>query len=394
MNKLKALLIGRGCELMRPLPEIFVQAGFTVDVIASTNRLKKDRLISHFILCDWDDIVSRSCQLDLDSYDIIVICSDDMLKEVVNATISLENKLKLLPVISEKDFTHLYSKIGLSQLLLQAGMTTPEFAVAYNLNEIIAAAEKLTYPVMVKNDSSGGGFRVFKCEHACDVRAINPDFLTFPVLVQKKIEGYEVDLSAFYRESKLIHFTYSKINDSVRLYGPSSLRTYYQLGVVDRSLFAEMEKLGRVLGADGFINVSAIKDADGHFYFFEADMRPNVWVACSKFFGDSIAPKITKWFVNREFLNQLPEVNIDYPQQMVIPYCFRLSLKDVIMNRYKVWNFMGKRDVIGMIRMYSMKEMIKNVIRFPERLFRKLVTKQKRRAFKNFFSFYKQQINN
>jgi len=50
-------------------------------------------------------------------------------------------------------------------------------------------------------------------------------------LVQKKIEGTELDLSGFYREGKLIYFTHSKIEKvSQNKFGPSLLRTYEQIG--------------------------------------------------------------------------------------------------------------------------------------------------------------------
>ncbi|MBU6339202.1 MAG: ATP-grasp domain-containing protein [Rickettsiales bacterium] len=184
--------------------------------------------------------------------------------------------MKLLPINSEENLKHIYSKIGLSLTLSKAGITTPDFIVANGLDEVKEAAQKLQYPVMIKTNSDSGGVGVFECNDVADINKINSSFFNSPLLVQKKIIGTELDLYGLYRDGKLIYFTYSQIKKVAKnKFGPSKLRLYKQLSVVDKEIFIEMKNLGKALGANGFVTISCI-EANNKRYFFEADMRPNV----------------------------------------------------------------------------------------------------------------------
>jgi hypothetical protein len=65
-----------------------------------------------------------------------------------------------------------------------------------------------------------------------------------------------------------------------------------------------LSKIGLALGANGFVSIGCIKrDSDKQYYFFEADMRPNVWIEYPKYFDDDPALLIKKYFQTGKFLS-------------------------------------------------------------------------------------------
>ncbi|MES2961968.1 MAG: ATP-grasp domain-containing protein [Pseudomonadota bacterium] len=355
------------------MPALLNRAGFNVDAITTCSFLEESKFISNFEHSFIpQDLVKMVMQKNLDTYDCIVVCDDLTLENILNSDLSSEQKLRLLPVQNLENFTHLFSKIGLSKILSEAGVRTPEFLVAQTQDEAVSAAEKLQYPVMIKVDSSGGGRGVFECKNSGDVKKIEARFFKLPLLVQKKIKGIELDLSGFYRDGKLIYFTYSKIEKVYQnKFGPSSLRTYQQLCNIDSSVFVEMQKLGEVLGANGFVTISCIKSAiDGKKYFIEADMRPNSWVEFGKFLGDDPAPRISNWFLNGEIMQYPLPINNDYPAKLILPYYLRLSALEILFNRYSVWKYLPLHDrrlliKVMAVEVFKLNQTFRNIKRVP-----------------------------
>ncbi len=274
-------------------------------------------------------------------YNWVIVTDDETLREILESDLSTEQKLKLLPVQREENLTHIYSKIGLSKLFSAHGVNSPPSLVVHSREEALSAANQLGYPILIKRDASGGGIGVFPCDAASDLKALQPQLFVEPLLVQKKISGFEVDLSALYLEGELIHFNYAKVEKSFENFGPSILRTYRPLSRIDRGIFAELKQIGRTLGAHGFVNIGCIQSDDGRFYF-EADMRPTVWVESTRYFGEDPALRIKNWFLRKEVLN--PSAPSSQPEQILIPYFLRLSWFELLTNRYNVWKFIPKDD--------------------------------------------------
>lgn len=346
-NKLKVLLIGQCIEIITTLPSLFTRAGFIVDIISNKKVLQKSNLITKYKFVEniatIPDVLSET---NLSCYDIIVLCDDIVLVAVLHATcLTFQQKQRLLPVTHERHFQHISSKIWLSHVLAEAGIQTPSFAVATNILQALEKSEYIGYPVMVKIDSSCGGIGVFECKNPADFQKLNPSVFNLPVLIQKKIIGTELDLSAFYQKSNLIYFSHSKIEKvAYNNFGPSVLRTYTQLGALDKALLSEMEALGSAIGANGFVNISCIQTAKGDRYFIEADMRPNAWTEFSKFLGDDPAIRISKWFEQKESMRALPKINEEYPIKLLLPYFLRMPLHDILLNRYQVWKYLPIED--------------------------------------------------
>jgi hypothetical protein len=396
MKKLNALLIGSALEILSALPALLSRAGFNVDVITNATLLRKSRFISSFeLVLDSKLIPIQAAKRNLDNYDFIIACDDSTLKNILEADIAIKDKLKLLPVNGEKDLKHIYSKIRLSKILLEANINTPDFVVVNSFGEAVNAAQKLGYEVLVKVDSSGGGDGVFECKKQSDFNLIDPKIFDSPLLIQKKINGVELDLSALYRDGKLVHFSYSEIKKVIaNKFGPSVLRTYHQLSTIDQQVFTDLSNLGEALGANGFVNIASIKSSDDNkIYFFEADMRPNVWVDFTKFIGDDAAIKIAKWFLNGQTLQYPQPVNNCYPPTKLMPYCLRMSSLEVLFNRYNVWSFIFKEEdkvilelVFHQLFYRKIKSFLRQIKNSPNTLIKLVLPKKEDRLrVKNYF---------
>jgi len=342
MKQFKALLIGMSFELtVAPFP-LLKRANFDVDLIAFFDISARDASFRKVYCINSIDQLAEILLglLSQSNYDLVVVGDDEMLLNILNSNISAELKKQILPISSIDGMRHLYSKIGLSILLKNSGIATPRFEVAQNEAELLSFAGKVGYPVMIKIDSSGGGVGVFQCNSLGEIFAHLKSY-KYPLLVQQFIAGDMLDLSAFYRNGQLIHFTYSKFEKTIGgSFGPSSVRSYQQLAMVDGEVFDELRTLGMVLSAHGFVNISAVHSIkDGRRYYFEADMRPNVWVDYGKCIGNDAAIAINKYFTYGQVMAYPQIINPSYPKTLLIPHISRLSFLDLLLNKYCCWHY-------------------------------------------------------
>ncbi|CAH1201997.1 ATP-grasp domain-containing protein [Candidatus Nitrotoga sp. BS] len=363
MQNLQALLVGENAELMIAVPTLLSRAGFAVDIITNNYIFKKHPAIRNFeFVANSDDIAKVVSEKNKNNYSLIVIGDDGTLKKILDSDLSAEEKIELLPIQTRKNLDHIYSKIGLSRVFQEFGVNTPEFRIANDKSELKRSVETLGYPVFVKVDSSGGGFGVFDCSSNDDVEILLNKLQTYPVLIQKKIQGVELDLSGFYQNSKLIHFSYSRIERAKSKFGASVLRTYVQIAHLQKNIFDELVCLGEALGANGFVNIACIKsDHDKKLYFIEADMRPTAWVDFSKFFGDDPAVQIKKFFSNGHTLQHPYPISSAYPDKILLPYFSRIKLWELAINRYYVWRYIPNKDHLAII-LYLIIRKIKTMV--------------------------------
>ncbi len=392
MLRKKILIIGAHKDLGQALPAIFSRAGFEVDaIVLKESLLRKSKFLTNYFETKYfEGMLQKISETNLDQYSLVVPFDDLTLKNILESDLEIEKKLKLLPVVKKENFLHLGSKIYLSEILAQNKVSTPKFVIAKDLSQALIAAEELGFPLMLKVDFSSGGSGVFECRNLNDIKKIEEKFFNLPVLLQEKIEGEETDLAAFYQDEKLIHFCYSLFEKTVCEFGPSSVRTYKQLSeVCNQELFQEMQNLGRALGANGFVNITAIKAKnDGKFYFFEADMRPNVWVDFTKFIGDDLAVRIRNYFEKGQVMNFPLEVNVDFSGSILAPHFMRISLFQILSNRHNVWKFMSVSDWHFILKATTWKWRNFLVIKSFLKKFKQLTRKQRRKVQKLFAFAY------
>jgi hypothetical protein len=343
----KALLIGDPGAMVE-LIGLLNRADFMINVISNRPYLYLKK-INKISIAKNESLLIKLCKIEsLNNFDLISVVDDHTLRAIKNSNISDEEKKALLPVISLDNISHIGSKIELSIVLENCGILTPPYIVANNQEELISGAEALGYPVLTKIDASSGGLGVFECISNDQLLSMMRQFkFKYPLLIQKKIIGEEFDLSGIFLQGELIHFSYSKVESTIRKFGPASLRTYYQLDSTSQVIVNELREIGGKLGINGFANIACILSNDeGLRYFFEIDLRPTLWVNYSKYIGDDPAVAIRNYFHNR-VTYKLPErCKVEFPQKLLISHRYRVGLLDLLSNKHGIWRYMGIGDIL------------------------------------------------
>lgn len=346
---MEALVIARTTIPAWDILHLLSRAGFSVDIVTTSRYLGLSRFARMVHTVASDKALASSAydivRIRTKPYDWVMATDDLTLRALAQLEWPPGMRLKFLPSTTPENLPHLCSKIGLSRVLSAGAIKTPPFRIARDHKEAIEAASAIGYPVMLKVDFSGAGEGVHECANDADIAALGHLFWEHPLLVQKKIEGTELDLSAIYFDGELVHFTYSTFERTVKRFGVSAVRTYYPLALVDGEIFTELAALGNVLGASGFVNITCIKAADGTRHYIEADMRPNAWADFSRFIGEDAAPRIRDWFVSRIRLTKANTAWVGAGQvPLMISYFLRLECWELLTNRYAVWQFIPFAD--------------------------------------------------
>jgi hypothetical protein len=354
-HALEALVIGNKLNLIWSMPYLLWRAGFAVDVVATHPAMRLSRFVREVHIVE--AAAEYACGLvrtRRKPYDWVIVGDDNTLADFAAIEARSGRTTGCLPLTAAASREQIFSKIGLSRLLAAKGIRTPAFRSAGNGAEAVAAAREIGYPVLLKIDASGGGVGMHECANDGAILALRLPFER-PLLVQKKIAGKEIDLSALYLDGELVHFSYAGIEATTSRFGPSSLRTYRPLSLVPPAVFDEMAALGHALGASGFVNISAIEAVDGSGrYFFEADLRPNVWVDYPAFFGEDVAARIRAWF--RERIPLCPENAVSpQTQPLLLPYFLRLGHFELLCGRYGVWKYIPFADARLVRRLLMLK---------------------------------------
>lgn len=323
----KALVYGRAGDLLVPVPALLTRAGFDVTLVTTVQRFKALKHVARCVIVRLSDLVPTVVAELEQGYELVVAGDDVALRMVRDADLPLDVRLRLLPIASERGLEHLASKIGLSRVFAAAGVNTPEFSVVAERHDLAGAIAPLGYPVMLKTDFGMASKAVVRLDSEADLKALRADF-EFPALVQRAIDGRVHDCSGFFRAGKPIAVTFSSFTGM----GLSVVRTYVTRPEQDASFMAELGAIGQALDANGFVSLSAIRsEADGRLYFFEADMRPTVWVEYPKHFGADPALRIAAAFGLPLPASRQPSI---VPQTMELAFGPRLSWFDVVLNRY------------------------------------------------------------
>ena len=345
--KPQALIVGESSQLIMATAGLLSRSGFIVDIASTNPILKYLKVIRHFFYTSSNNnLAINANSIANNNYDLIVIADDPTLKKILDSNLSTSEKLRLLPVIAEKNIKHICSKTELSLTFKAAGVRTPEFMIVNNSEELLSCIETIGFPMIVKIDYSGGGAGVFECLNIADLISIQKKISLYPLIVQKKIEGPTADLSGLFQNGALVYFSYA-IADEVccNNFGPSVIREYKSTYEIHSELFDELSLIGHSLGANGFVNIGCIESStDHHRYYFEADMRPTVWVEYPKYFQDDPALRVNNYFNHGVLLSRDGNKQFIH-KSILLPYLPRMHWLGIIRNQYQCWhyfnNYMG-----------------------------------------------------
>ncbi len=364
---MRALVIGSIVPGNLLIPDLLVRSGFEVDCVTSARRPRRHGLVTRVIRAkNARDIPHVAAAATVENaYALIVAVDDHIIRLVLESELHEAEKLRLLPVVAPQNFVHLSSKIGLSLVLEAASIRTPAFRLIHGKSDLTRHAAELGLPLILKGDFSMGGRQTVLCETEGELQSAIETIGFYPAILQRYMRGSLIAIEAFYQKARLVRFSYSAMlkNENNQRFGPSSLRQYSQIGSLDTKIHAELSALGLALGAHGFANIACIvSHADQEHYYFEADLRPNAWVNHPRLFGDDPAKYIRTYFIDGTVMDELPPVNVQHPEQILMPYLPRLHAWEIICNRYGAWKYLREDPLAFMALLRKLRHGLLSIL--------------------------------
>lgn len=347
-----ALVVGNPRYLLRSVVRLLTRAGVRCDCMVGNPRLFGSAMVGRRIpLGPAPGWIDAAIAWVSETGGIVVPCEDRLVRQIRDAPLDDSSKCRLLPVTGPDHLAHVGSKVGLARALAAAGIPSPRFAAVAPGDDLLRACDGIGYPLVVKVDESGGGEWVFRCATRDEALALAARSLRRPLLVQEWIEGDVVDLSGFFQGGRPVHFMHAEFLGTVRgRFGPSKVRRFTHPAGIDRSVFEAVTSVGRVLGLDGFANLTAIRSPhDGRLSWIEADLRPNVWVEATRLLGDDPAVPIGQSLASATGRGWPGPRPARVRPTVDLPYPFRMRTWELLCNRHGVWRTFGEHSPADLV---------------------------------------------
>jgi len=313
-------------------------------------------------------------------YGLVLIGSDGEMREIAESDISLEIKLKLLPIKNPEAFKILDSKVGLQEVSEGLKLSAPKGFIIKEPIDLSYSANRIQLPYFFKGDRGGGGH----CVRRASLDSPNPKIndLTFPFLIQEEIIGTEVAVEAFFVKGVLRAYIYSDRIKCVTKFGPSYKRRIVQPPTVD--FVSTIKSIGEFTEVEGLVNVSFIFNPSlRKHYLIEFDPRPNAWHFLAPSLGIELfsifnSPDTKKIETANKVNFQIILLNrfIDYLSYILNPWIIVKSLFGLFTSDLVI--FGGKKlsimKIIETLLSYSLRLLVFKIIKA---FFRKLPEKIK-----------------
>ena len=275
---LKIYLISEFGDLLQDLPVAFTDPRVKIHSIggahSALNKLENFIEIQKFPNKTFIQTLLSSEDL-INSIDgLVLIGSDPEMREIAQAEVKLETKLRLLPIKNPEAFKILDSKVGLQAVIQELKLSGPAGIVIKDKEELDNQRNHFKVPYLIKGDHGGGGVHVRKV--SSDQNFPNTNDIPFPFVFQEEVIGSEISVDAYFVNGLLSAYIYTDQIKSMTKYGPSYLRRVAQPPTED--FVKTLQTIGEFAGAHGLVNTTFIFDAELNKHFIiEFDPRPNAW---------------------------------------------------------------------------------------------------------------------
>ncbi len=212
-----------------------------------------------------------------------VFSDDDHMYQLARMGLTQEQQCAIFPTKKASGLQLLGSKAGLTKFCNEHAISHPQSIVANSPDELKVVLNNFAYPLFIKGDRGGGGALVFNLLKTGDFDQVNLATGDFQDVVQEAIESPLISIEAFYAHRQLVAWIYSEELGSISKFGPNYARSY--LNPDNKSFVPTLQLLGDHAGLHGFVNCALLRDADGNYLLFEADLRPNAWHYLFRHFG-------------------------------------------------------------------------------------------------------------
>ncbi|MBA5638867.1 SapC family protein [Duganella sp. LX20W] len=304
------LLVSFNWSTLCEMPHLVRQAGCRVHVLCpSHNAAIQNSFHDHWFDSGptQDSLLAALARLVTGGrYRQVIIGDDPIMWEIHRRP--LPGLRHILPIRKDQALSIL-SKTGLARHCREHGVQAPRFHVLAQAADAAAALQALGLPLVLKQEYSSGGAGVWVVREEAQLQQLVAahDF-SEPLLAQQFIAGTLVGVEALFREGELLEYVNAVDVDPTL--GPSTKRRYLAR---DPALGALLARLGRSAGLHGFANISLMReDGSGDYYLFEADPRPNKWVAYGKWFGSDFTAAFRR-FIGNDAAAGVPDAAASMP---------------------------------------------------------------------------------
>jgi hypothetical protein len=265
----KVTFLSLGTPYLPDLEHSLNQSGFDAQIIKCKNV---------------EEIKEKALELYAQEKDNWVVFSDDEdMYQISRMGLTEDEQCSIFPTKNESGLGLLGSKAGLTKFCIEHSISHPESVVVDTPEQLQASLSSFTYPLFIKGDRGGGGATVFNLVTPSDFNSVNLTDRDFPVIVQEAINSPMISIEAFYSHGQLVAWMFSEELGSISKFGPNYSRRY--LNPENQSFIPTLQSLGHHAGLHGFVNCGLLRNTEGSYLLFEADMRPNAWHYLFKHFG-------------------------------------------------------------------------------------------------------------
>ena len=315
--KLTIYLISEFGDLLRDLPAAFSDPRVKILPIGGAHSAlnKQENFIEIQKLPNKTFIQSLLLNEDLiNSIDgLVLIGSDPEMREIAQAEVKLDTKIKLLPIKNPEAFKIFDSKVGLQAVIQELKLSGPAGIVIKNKKELDNQRNHFKVPYLIKGDQGGGGAYVRKVSNYQNYP--NTNDIPFPLIFQDEVIGSEISVDAYFVNGFLRAYIYSDQIKSMTKYGPSYLRRVAQPPAED--FVKTLQTIGEFSGAHGLVNTTFIFDTKLNKHFIiEFDPRPNAW----HFLAPTLGIDLVSVFTG--------------PQSEMIKAPNRVDIRIILLNRF------------------------------------------------------------
>ena len=231
----------------------------------------------------------------------LVFSDDDDMYQLSRMGLTQEQQSAIFPTRKHSGLQFLGSKAGFTRFCNEHAISHPYTLIVDTPDELKSVLSNYSYPLFVKGERGGGGASVFKLFQLSDADQNKLAEKDYPAVVQVAIESPLISVEAFYSHGQLVAWMYSEELGSISKFGPNYARTY--LNPKNQSFIPTLQLLGFHAGLHGFVNCGLLRDAEGGYLLFEADLRPNAWHYLFQYFGIDL----------KSVMESAPEGNIVEP---------------------------------------------------------------------------------
>lgn len=258
------------------------------------------------------------------NYDWIILGDEHILKLMNERITSEEVFRKVMPLEKIENRMILSSKVGLSDVCERLSITTPRYLVVDSFEQLNVTPVDLRFPVLIKQDVSTGGQGIFFCKSKDGLLGVMKKNPSTKAIIQEYIKGEDIGVEALYKHGALLTYNISEVLGYLDgRFGTTTKRRYFNNIEIEKLLV----ELGQKVGINGFASIQYIHDEiDKKYYLIEADLRPNIWVASSRYTGNDFSVGVQR------FLGKMP----------ITPECYKPA------NGYdkEVQVFLFNRDLV------------------------------------------------